>query len=149
MNVYIALKTIIERGGFNPAEIAEKLEVFRLAERLTVEQYAELAEKAGVDVGNKSLSSLSVNMKLAAIRNQLLESNTEAILHLEGIISDESYKETYEKRCELCEEFKSLLSESDCETAGSEQLRCVVSGQFVKACYEGLTVPAFVSKGAI
>ena len=43
MSIYEILKRIIARGGYDAAGIQNKMDVFMLFDRLTVEQYNELA----------------------------------------------------------------------------------------------------------
>ena len=42
MSIYEVLKRVITRGGYNAADLQNKLDVFLLYNRLTVEQYNEL-----------------------------------------------------------------------------------------------------------
>ena len=43
MSIYEILKRIIARGGYDAADIQDKMDVFMLFDRLTAEQYNELA----------------------------------------------------------------------------------------------------------
>ena len=43
MSIYEILKRIIARGGYGAADIQNKMDVFMLFDRLTAEQYNELA----------------------------------------------------------------------------------------------------------
>lgn len=43
MGIYDILKRVIARGGYDAADIQSKLDVFLLYDRLTLEQYNELA----------------------------------------------------------------------------------------------------------
>lgn len=43
MNTYVNCKTIIERGNYNSESMLKKLDVFLLNDRITEDQYNELA----------------------------------------------------------------------------------------------------------
>lgn len=42
MTIYDVLKRVIARGGYDAADLQNKMDVFMLYNRLTVEQYDEL-----------------------------------------------------------------------------------------------------------
>lgn len=44
--LYKVLKRTIERGGYDPADMQEKLDVFYAADRITLAQYNELTAQA-------------------------------------------------------------------------------------------------------
>jgi hypothetical protein len=43
---YKAMKKIIESGGYDKADVMEKLDIFLAGDRITIEQYGELAAMA-------------------------------------------------------------------------------------------------------
>lgn len=43
MSIYEILKRVVARGGYDAADIRGKMDVFLLYDRLTVEQYDEMA----------------------------------------------------------------------------------------------------------
>lgn len=43
MSIYEILKRVIARGGYNAADLQTKMDVYLLYDRLTLEQYDELA----------------------------------------------------------------------------------------------------------